>query len=610
MSLYGTLFPYQKNIVDNVKDKRRYGLFLDMGLGKTLVSLALAEVNNCTKVIVVSINAKAEETEDEKGSWLWWAKKSDIKYNLWTKKILKPTKKRPNTFTNETNDILLLNFESLYSREKSERGGIELRKEIRDFISTFKGHNVAIIVDESHKLKTYTSLATKSVEQMLRLSLLQSPNTRLYLGTGTPFTKGFIDLYSQLKLLGWTGTKTYFKDTFCIMGNIGGLQGWQQPIVGYKNTDLLFKLLHTYAITIKSEEVADLPEKIFVEHTQDESLDFMFLTMHKMKMAVLNKRLAENGLPIIMPASEYDKLALVDKEAYWSKLQTENVNGIWTMCGGIELGSIDDKFEDLSYALTELYKMNDEYEALAFLRAYWYMFRESHLANGTTKIEYYKYKGDKLVNNPFYSNLMFPNNKWTAETSAARWMRARQISAGFQGNAEGYVWFDYSRLNQLKNFLADNEDNYILFYNYEPEFCEIYTVCKELGYNIDIYNGTTKDTSNYDRFENEPLGIQLVDKKNIILSNYASGSTGKNWQAYNKCILFSTPTFDRYEQGLKRIHRSGQKKNCIYHKFYQKNFLEEGMLNALDNKGEYNEDMFEADVERINRIFEREQKEN
>ena len=33
----------------------------------------------------------AEETEDEKGSWLWWAKKSDIKYNLWTKKILKPT---------------------------------------------------------------------------------------------------------------------------------------------------------------------------------------------------------------------------------------------------------------------------------------------------------------------------------------------------------------------------------------------------------------------------------------------------------------------------------------------------------------------------------------
>ncbi len=121
MSLYETLFPFQKNIVDKFKDKDKYGLFLDCGLGKTLVSLAFTEVNKCTKVIIVSINSKATEDINVKGSWLWWANKSDIKYNFYDKKIFNPTKKRPNNFTTETNDLVLLNYESLYSRDKTAK---------------------------------------------------------------------------------------------------------------------------------------------------------------------------------------------------------------------------------------------------------------------------------------------------------------------------------------------------------------------------------------------------------------------------------------------------------------------------------------------------------
>ena len=161
MSLYEKLFPYQRKIVDEIKDKKRYGLFLDMGLGK--------------------INSKAEEDEDLRGSWLWWSKQSSINYNRWTKKIFKPTKKNPNTFSQDTNDIVLLNFESLYSRAKDVRG-FTIKKELKDFLLASKGHNIAIIIDESHKLKNENSSQTKAVKQILNCAQLYCKNVNLYLG--------------------------------------------------------------------------------------------------------------------------------------------------------------------------------------------------------------------------------------------------------------------------------------------------------------------------------------------------------------------------------------------------------------------------------------------
>ena len=63
---------------------------------------------------------------------------------------------------------------------------------------------------------------------------------------------------------------------------------------------------------------------------------------------------------------------------------------------------------------------------------------------------------------------------------------------------------------------------------------------------------------------------------------------------------------ENYEQGIKRIHRTGQSKTCIYHIFKSDNYLDNGMWQSLNENGEYNEDMFEADSARINEIMEKE----
>lgn len=294
------------------------------------------------------------------------------------------------------------------------------------------------------------------------------------------------------------------------MDQIPGLLEWQQPIKCYKNIDKIYELVHRYAITIKSEDVQDLPDKIFTFIKTKQSEEFNLLTNEKYPCGLVNKELEKHGLPII---------------------------------------------EDV--------------------------------------------KEKKRVNNPFYRNMEYPSEKWLAETVGTFWLRAREMSIGFQGNNEEYKIYDRARLDKLKEFLEEHEDNYIIFYNYTPEMLEIYDICESLGYNIDVYSGEIKSTFFYERYAKQKEEERLTNTKNVLIANFKGGSTGKNWQLYNKCLIFSLPTYGDWEQGLKRIHRTGQKVDCFYYVFYQLNWLDIGMKKALEENTEYTEEMFADDFKRV-----------
>ena len=508
--IYDSLYDWQKRIVDKFKDRDSFGLFLEMGLGKTPLSLSFAEQNNCTKVLVITINSKALESEFISGSWLNWASKSNINYKLISKNSLE-------AFSKLDSQLYIINYESLFERrssDKSKRGAkVTLKSRIQEFINSCKGHNVALIIDESHKVKDKHSLQTAAIFKVQKELKLVSSKLYTYLLTGTPFTTGYLDLLSQLELLGNKMPKYEFIDDYCIRGNIPGLLGWQQPIVGYKNVDKLYDLIHQYALTIKSKEVISLPDQIIVNHE--------------------------------LPKSEWFDVYSKDK------LIGHQINKVFNKL------KID---ESLS---------------------------SSHDL--------------KLMNNPFYRNLSYPGMEWFADTTGTNWLRARQISIGFQGNADDSKWFDNSRLKELEKFLSRNEDNYVLFYNYTPELIDIYEICEKLGYNIDVYCGEIKSLVFYEKYEKMTPEERLSSHKNIILANFASGSTGMNWQLYHNSIIFSLPLYKDYEQGLKRIHRIGQKEKVIHHIFYQNNWLDKSMLEALQKGINYSTKMFESD-EKLNLI--------
>lgn len=516
MSIYKKLYKFQKNIVDAFKNRQRFGLFLDMGLGKTPTSLALAEANNCNKVLIVTINSKALEKQTDDGSWLNWISQSSIKYNALTKS----STSGQFDATCDLPQVFLVNYESLFKHGKRSlrTKDMVLNDNVLKFLQICKRQNVAVIVDESHKIKNLQSQQTKAIVQIMNKLETWANDVRLYLCTGTPFTKGYIDLYSQLKLLGYEETKGSFIDSFCIRGRVPGLLEWQQPIVGYTNIDALFALVHKYAITIQSEDVVDLPEKFFVNVSQKTSSAFEMFTQ-------------------------------------------ENKRGT---------------------------------DILAFANANKIILDEDDVQ---------RYNTNSLCSNPFFRNIDYPSLDFFAETCGTSWLRARQISIGFVGNASKAIWYDKSRLKALEKFLLENEDNYLLFYNYTPELVELYEICEKLGYNIDIYCGEIKSLMFYETYSKASDSDKLCNRKNIILANFASGSTGLNWQEYNKCIMFSIPLFKDYAQGHKRVHRLGQKADkVLYYCFYQQNWLDTNMRKALDGSIEYNEELFAADFERVNSL--------
>lgn len=501
MSICEMLYDYQKDLLNKFKDRKTLGLFLDMGLGKTPLSLAFCEYNNIDKIIVITINSKYLEKEEDAGSWKWRIKKSSIDYHIKTKKDIE---------FNENKEFLIVNYENLYDRNKDIRVKVKLRSNIEEFIKSCKNKKVAIILDESHKVKSSNSLQTLSVFKLQKDLSLISSSLYTYLLTGTPFTQSYLDLYTQLKLLGLNMTKTYFIDEYCVRANIAGLMGWQQPIIGYKNIDELYRLIHKYAITIKSKEVLNLPSQVFKEYITPFSYYFNLLTKEQLSEKIVKKEL--------------------DKR----RIKNDLKNSI------------------------------------------------------------------KVVNNVFYRNIEYPNEEWFAETAGQMRLRCREMSIGFQGNKDSYKWYDLTRVNMLKKFLEENKDNYVIFYNYTPELFVLYEMAEELGYNIDVYCGEIKSLYFYNEYSNMKDEDKVTHKNNLILSNFASGSTGMNWQNYNKCILFSLPLFKDYEQGLKRVHRVGQKETVFYYIFYSNNFLDKAMLQALKENKQYDESMFKMALNNFN----------
>lgn len=231
------LFPHQTKALDETEQFNRVGYFLDMGLGKTFVgSEKVKELENDFNIVICQ-HSKIDD----------WIEHFEEYYPDYT--VFNLTKKKDfDEFFNcyEHADayeklIGVINYELAFRRSRL----LEL-----DFFT--------LMLDESSMITNPTAKRSKFVHKM-------NPDNVILL-SGTPTGGKYEKLWSQLRLLGWEISKKTFYQHYVVTEWIEDDSGFKVPIItGYKNVDRLKEKLKQYGcIFMKSEEVFDLPEQVFV----------------------------------------------------------------------------------------------------------------------------------------------------------------------------------------------------------------------------------------------------------------------------------------------------------------------------------------------------------
>lgn len=169
---------YQKHAEEHMMKNPAAGLFLDMGLGKTVITLTvlnrlLFELLTAEKILVIAPKRVAEDT------WALEALKWDHLNHLRVSTVLGTEKKRKEALRKEA-DIYVINVENV------------------DWLIGFYGINHPFdtwVLDESSKFKNPKSKRFKALKQV------RPKVARVYNLTGSPAPNSLLDLWAPMYLL-------------------------------------------------------------------------------------------------------------------------------------------------------------------------------------------------------------------------------------------------------------------------------------------------------------------------------------------------------------------------------------------------------------------------
>lgn len=168
---------YQKYCIDKILKINKLALFLEMGLGKTIICLTaisiLKQENRINKVLIIAPKTVAE------GTWQTEIDKWEHLKNLTYSTVLGTKKQREKALLKDM-DIYIINRENV-------KWLVEYKNKNWDFD--------CLIIDELTSFKNYSSERFKSLKKVL------SKTKRIVGLTGTPISNGYMDLYSQIYLL-------------------------------------------------------------------------------------------------------------------------------------------------------------------------------------------------------------------------------------------------------------------------------------------------------------------------------------------------------------------------------------------------------------------------
>lgn len=230
------LHDYQKYCVDKIVDNNNIGLFLDMGLGKTLITLTAIKdlIYNrfqVGKVLVIAPKKVAEAT------WQNEIEKWDELQNLRVSTVLGNVNQRVKAL-NTPSDIYIINRDNVVWLVDYYKNNWPFDFVVCDEFSSFKNH-------ESKRFKALASI---------------KPHIKRLVGlTGTPSPNGMLDLWAQVYLLDSgirLGRSFYgFRNTFFE----GDYMGYSYDLRENSESEIT-KRISDICISMKADDYLELPE--------------------------------------------------------------------------------------------------------------------------------------------------------------------------------------------------------------------------------------------------------------------------------------------------------------------------------------------------------------
>lgn len=236
---------YQQIAIDKIEELPRCGLFLDMGLGKTAITLTAIEdlMYNRFEISRVLVIAPLRVAED---TWSRECEKWNHLKNLRIVKVLGSPQQRRLALSQEA-DVYIINRENV----------VWLTDELSGIGNEWFFDMV--VVDELSSFKSPKAQRFKALKKYITRS------SRVVGLTGTPAPNGLIDLWSQMYLID-SGerlgkTVTGYRERYFTPN-----QRNQTTIFNYKLKDnaeqAIMNKISDICISMKAEDWLDMPERI------------------------------------------------------------------------------------------------------------------------------------------------------------------------------------------------------------------------------------------------------------------------------------------------------------------------------------------------------------
>ena len=234
---------YQQYCIDRIINDKAIGLFLDMGLGKTAITLSAIkklkyEYWRSAKVLVIAPKKVAESTWSKEAAK--WEGLSSLRFSF----VLGSAEKRLKALKTPA-DIYMINRENVMWLVDYYRNAWPFDTVIIDESSSFKNHQAkrfkALKADRSHI-------------------------DRIVLLTGTPTSRGLMDLWAQIYLLD-CGKRlgrniTAYREAFFVPDKRN-----RTTIFSYAPKDgaeeTIYNAISDICVSMKAEDYLELPELVY-----------------------------------------------------------------------------------------------------------------------------------------------------------------------------------------------------------------------------------------------------------------------------------------------------------------------------------------------------------